>query len=63
MNATNAATSVDEKCHFKYVHAAWAIKDKLCACAWGLLCALCSEPHSVRGVALLTQPHVQCVSE
>lgn len=32
MSATNAATSVDEKCHFKHVHAAWAIKDCLCVC-------------------------------
>lgn len=32
MNATNAATSVDEKCHFKHVHAAWAIKDSVCVC-------------------------------
>lgn len=41
MNATNAATSVDEKCHFKHVHAAWAIKD--CVCVHGGFWALCVQ--------------------
>lgn len=47
MNATNAATPADEKCHLKYGHA--CLK---CVCAWGLLGTLCSGPCPARGAGL-----------
>lgn len=60
MNATNSATSVDEKCHFKYVHAAWAIKDKEHVCMGAFEYSMLRTLLSQR-LTLLTQPCVKCV--